>query len=308
MYLSDPNTHDVDEENVSAFLAHPESVQLLSQSLAPFAPPSTKTKSDFESKTSAIHVETNSKGSFDLKEIKTDAQWLSEKAKIDEITALRITILEWQGRPATRLALGFSSEEATSVQSATGADNLGVSVAGPNLASILKQTAADDSSFDSENARRLRLREIYISERTHILKTYRKLLALSLHNSPNQSANGASSDNDRKLALRKLGVSIFADKSSGTPMSQFLEACIAAIRARLEDFTNEKGWLSEPESSLDIDQLWRTSLIEEVSHILQLMFHQLHASPEVPSADLLLSWLELMTQHNFLQSYQVVSD
>lgn len=255
-------------------------------------------------------METNSKISFDLKEIKADAQWLSEKAKIDEITALRIVVLEWQGRPATRLAKGFSSEEATSVQSATGADNLGISVAGPNLASVLKQTAGDnpEASFNSESDRRLRIRQTYLSERTHLLKTYRKLLALSLHHTPNQLTNDASTESNNKHSLRSLGGSIFKDKSTGTFMSKFIEDCITGIRQRLNDFAQETGWLSEPESSPETDLSWRTSLIEEVLHILQLMFHQLHVSAEVPSADLLLSWLELMAQHNFLQSYEVVSE
>ncbi|KAJ5247538.1 hypothetical protein N7468_002521 [Penicillium chermesinum] len=306
LHLSDPNTRLADEDNVSAFLSHPDSVQLLSQSLTPFTPPSPKTKSDFDSKTSAIHVETNSKSSFDLKEIKADAQWLSEKAKIDEITALRIIVLEWQSRPAIRLAKGFSNEEATSIQSATGSDNLGMSVAGPNLASILKRTGEDNGDlFDSETSRRLRIREIYISERTHVLKTYRKLLALSLHNTPNPVANESSTKVESKPALRKLGVTLFADKSTGNALSEFLKECISAISTRLNDFAQEDGWLGAAESNSEIELNWKKSLTEEVLHIMQLMFHQLHTSAEVPSADLLLSWLELMDQHNFLQSYQV---
>lgn len=294
--------------NVSAFLSHPESVELLSQSLIPFARPSAKSKSEFESKTAAVNVETNSKSSFDLQEIKADAQWLSEKAQLDEITALRITVLEWQNRPATRLTSTFSTEEATSLQSATGTDNLRVSVAGPNLANVLRQTAGEEgsSSFTTESNRRLRLRNLYLSERSHVLKTFRKLLAFSLHDLSGESARFSGNESDRRLALCKLGVAIFQEKSAGDGLSRLLEDCITGIRKRLKDLEGDGGWLGVIEGNQETEDIWRTTMVEEIVHILQIMFHQLQASSEIPSGDLLVSWLELMLDYNFLMTLQVV--
>ncbi|KAJ5904302.1 hypothetical protein N7504_006685 [Penicillium tannophilum] len=305
LYTNDPEGHADDGSHIEAFLSHPESVQLLSQSLNSFARPSAKSKSEFESKTAAIHVETNSKSSFDLNEIKADAQWLSQKAELDEITALRLTVLEWQNRPATRLTANFSSEEVTSVQSAAGADKLSASVAGPNLANILRQVAGDNNStsFDSETNRRLRLRYTYLSERSHVVKTYRKLLAMSLHNIPSKTP--ATPATERKLALCKLGASLFKDKSTGSSLSKFLEECMAAIRSRLTALSGSGGWLNTDESSEETEILWRSFMAEEVGHILQIMFHQLHASAEVPSGDLLLSWLKLMNEYQFLEGLSV---
>lgn len=233
LYVNDPESHADDGAIITAFLSHPESIQLLSRSVNSFPEPSTKSKSEFNSKTAAIHVETNAKKSFDLQEIKADAQWLSEKARIDEITALRIVVLEWQNRPATRLTTTFSSEEATSLQSAAGSDNLRVSVAGPNLASILKQTAgeAGSSTFDTEGNRRLRLRALYLSERSHLLKTFRKLLALSYHTPTTEAAIISTPEND----LVRLGITIFREKSTGDGLYKLLEACISAVQSRLQD-------------------------------------------------------------------------
>lgn len=296
------------EGNVSAFLSHPESVELLSQSLIPFSRPSAKSKSEFESKTAAIHVETNSKSSFDLQEIKADAQWLSEKAQIDEITALRITVLEWQGRPATRLVSTFSTEEATSLQSAIGSDNLRVSVAGPTLASVVRPAAIEDasSSFASESHRRQRLRNLYLSERSHILKTFRKLLAFSLHDLSNESARSSGNESDRRLSLCKLGVAMFQGKSAGSGLTRLLEDCMTGIRKRLVDLEGNGGWLGANESNEEIEAIWRTTLVEEVVHILQIMFHQLRASSEIPTEDLVVSWLDLMLDFAFLETLQVV--
>lgn len=272
--------------------------------MSSFPEPSTQSKTEFNSKTAAIHVETNAKKSFDLQEIKADAQWLSERARIDEITALRIVVLEWQNRPAARLTTTFSSEEATSLQSAAGSDNLRVSVAGPNLASILKQTAGDagSSTFDTEESRRLRLRALYLSERSHLLKTFRKLLALSYH-TPAEQAPLNTHEND----LVKLGITIFQEKYTGQGLYKLLEACITAVQNRLQDLESSGSWLGAAESNEETEDIWRTTLVEEIVHILQIMFHQLRASQAVPCGALLLSWLELMIEYDFLERLQAVS-
>lgn len=271
----------------------------------PFPSPSAKSKSEFESKTSSIHAETTTQASYDLGEIKTDVQWLSQKAGIDEITALRIAILEWQNRPATRLGDNFADEETTSLQSAGGVDDLRASLAGPAFTGTLRRNAGNgDSEFVSEENRRLRLRHLYLEERSHILKTARKLLTLSLHNAAlGSSALHQPSDKDR-LPLSALGAEIFKDKAAKT--GQFLQDCINAIRKRLDEFLADGGWLGADGSSEDVEASWKTTLIEEVVHILQMLFMQLQASEEVSDADLLLSWLRLMADFSFLEPLQVV--
>jgi nuclear pore complex protein Nup188 len=309
LYTIDSRGQSDDEGNIDTFLSHPESIRLLSESLKPFPPPSAKSKSEFESKTAAIHVETNGKSSFDLKELKADALWLSQNAGIDEIAALRIAILEWQQRPAKRLATGFSAEEATSLQSAAGTENFRGSLTGPNLASILNQTARseDAQSFESEKSRRLRLREVYLSEASHVVKTLRKLLALSQHDGFLVDSTAFDSS-DRKLALKKLGIALFKNKATGDELNRFLQDCIDSIRSRLTSLEGTGGWLSATESSEELESVWRTSLVEEIVHLMQLMFHQLQHSEEIPNADLLVSWLELMSDYRFMETIQVVSD
>ncbi|KAJ5618905.1 hypothetical protein N7510_002889 [Penicillium lagena] len=305
LYTIDPEAHTDDGGNLYAFLSHPESIHLLSQSLNPFFPPSAKSKTEFDSKTAAIHVETKNPGAFNLQEIKADALWLSQKAGIDEITALRIAVLEWQNRPSTRLTTSFSTEEATSLQSAAGTDNFRVSLAGPNLAEILKRTVRgdSDSSFNTEDNRRLRLRSLYLLERSHVVKTFRKLLVQSLHD--DISDEPASRGDDRRIALCNLGSTIFNDKSTGDGLGQFLQECINSVRSRLSDLEGDGGWLGAAESSEETEDIWRTTLVEEIVHIIQIIFHKLQASIEIPSADLVLSWLRLMADYSFLEPLQV---
>ncbi|KAJ9217911.1 hypothetical protein DTO166G4_302 [Paecilomyces variotii] len=313
LHLCDSETGSGNAAGLYQFLSHPESIRCLSQSLNPFAPPSAKSKAEFESKTAAIHVSTSPQAPYDLAEIKADALWLSQKAKIDEVTALRITILEWQSRPATRLLAGFSEEESTSLQDAAGVDGFRASLAGLPMVQIVKRTAGRDdgrSSFASEESRRQRLRLLYLSEKNHILRVSRKLLAVSLHGRrPNQpiaaAKEGSAKETAKDTNLRELGLSIFKDKSGDTDRNRFLGECVTAIRSRLSDFEGEGGWLGAAESDQDCEDAWRTMLIDEIVHIAQILFLQLQSSNTIPTADLLLSWLRLMVDYEFLESVRV---
>ncbi|KAB8237423.1 nucleoporin [Aspergillus alliaceus] len=307
LYTCNPEDHVDDTGSLHAFLSHPESVQLLSSCLNGFTSPSAKSKSDFESKTSAIHAETSTQATYDLKELKADALWLSSKAGIDEISALRIAVLEWQNRPATRLLSGFAEEETTSLQSATGVENFRVSLAGPSFSEIFSQNAGREinaTDFVSEGNRRLRLRNIYLSERTHIIKTARKLFALFLHSKTDDYAPKKPEQNRSEL-LCQLGATVFKGKLAGEDCCTFIQACIKAVESRLSALEGEGGWLGITESSEAVEDMWRTALVEEILHIVQTLFLQLQASTELPSASVFLSWLRLMGDYNFLEPLQI---
>jgi nuclear pore complex protein Nup188 len=309
LYAYDPESITDESRVFESFLSHPDSIEVLLNRGSVFPAPSAKTKSEFDRRTAAIHAETISQASYDLKEIKADALWLSEKAGIDEINALRITVLEWQTRPASRLIGRLADEEATSLKRAAGVDTFRVSLAGPSFADIFNARPGDGNSaaeFVSEKNRRLRLREIYLSERSHIVKTARKLLALSLDsdgqdNAPRQQPGSPNN-------LHKLGASIFETKITGNNRHEFARECIKGVEKRLSAIDGEGGWLGVAESSEDIESLWRTTLVEEVSHLLQSLFMLLQTSSEIPPADLLLSWLRLMVDNVFLESLQAPCD
>ncbi|KAL4900929.1 hypothetical protein BDW74DRAFT_160824 [Aspergillus multicolor] len=305
LYTCDFESITDDTRVIQSFLSHPDSAQLLLNRGSVFPSPSAKTKSEFETKTAAIHAETNAKASYDLKEIKADALWLSEKAKIDEVNALRIAVLEWQSRPASRLLGRLADEEATSLKGAAGVDTFRVSLAGPSFAEIFNSRPDDETGaaeFGSEKDRRLRLRETYLSERSHIIKTATKLLTLFL------DSDGQTTTTQQQLDvssdLRKLGGSVFKNKTTGVEWHKLAQECIAGIQIRLEALDGESGWLGAAESSEELESLWRTTIVDEVSHLLQNLFIQLHTSAEIAPADLLLSWLRLMVDNVFLESLQ----
>lgn len=303
-------------ESARSFLRHAQSIGLLSNCLAPFPQPSSASKTEFESKTAAIHVNNSPNAAFKLDEIKADALWLSKQAGIDEVTALRITVLEWQSRPNARLLGRFSEEEVTSLQDATGVDKFRVSLAGPQMMDILKNAQAEDgdnaTDFVSETARRLRLRHAYLSERVHILKTARKLRSCSLRNKVpcDVSWVGDTGTANMMIAeadLQSMGEEIFKDKQDEKESRKFLQDAIKAVESRLKEFQSRNGWLSASESDENTEITWRTALMDETAHIMQLIFLHLQSSDSIPDGDLVRSWLKVMSDCAFMEAISIVS-
>ena len=120
---------------------------------------------DFETKTSAIHVTPSSNGKYDVKTLKTDAQWLAKNAKINPVAALRIALIESQSRPAAHLAGQLSLQDELNLRDAAGeseAQSSSLAIAGG-----AESTDADSlwEKFQKEDSRRLRLFKTYLSER-----------------------------------------------------------------------------------------------------------------------------------------------
>lgn len=298
---------------ITSFLSQPESVRLLSNCFTPFESPSAKSKSEFESKTAAIHVDTSPQAAYQIDEIKADALWLSQKAGIDEVAALRITVQEWQTRPNTRLVGRFSEEEATSLQDAASVDSFRVSLAGPQLKEVLKKAhGGSEKDFSSEKSRRIRIQNIYLSEKNHIVKTSRKLLGAFLHGKVPADVRLVPLTHDprqfaRDDGLTRLGEQVFESRSGEAESTRFLLDAIKAIENRLRDFQTEGGWLSAAESNFDTENVWRTMLVDEVVHIMQIIYLHVQSCNVVTSGEVVLAWLRLMAEYSFMEPVNPVS-
>ena len=76
---------------IRSFLSDAESYNLLKRPLAPFLPPSSGTKSQFDHRTAAINITPDDSAPYNLTQIKEDALWLSTEGGIDEVVALRVS-------------------------------------------------------------------------------------------------------------------------------------------------------------------------------------------------------------------------
>ena len=129
----------------------------LDNPLEPFAPPSADTKTAFEALTSAINVTPTDDGSYNITQIKEDAVWLSNEAKVDEITALRLVVLEWQSRARAQL---LSTGNAAGSQAPE--DSFGNSLNKSAFLAGARAQTQDALLFNTSNERRARLLRIYL--------------------------------------------------------------------------------------------------------------------------------------------------
>ncbi|WEW55909.1 hypothetical protein PRK78_001344 [Emydomyces testavorans] len=288
-----------------SFLSCPESVRILSNPFDPYPKPSEQTKSAFESKTAAINITSGSRARCNLDDIKGDAIWLSKKAVIDEVSALRIAVLEWQNRPEHDLLNQFSDEEIASLQDAIGAGQLSHPTSGIQDIEVLRGTArnAQPSDSYSQDERQLKLFLLYLSEKQHVIKLALYLLSVSLRGSlPGTwrrctiDAENGSTQQDTKLD--ELAASVFPRLTTNDldKPGISIRACIEAVQLRLSDIDAASDWL--PPEVLYARQL---SLIGEVVQIMQILFLRLQESETIPSSALLLPWLRLVAKCDFFE-------
>ncbi|KAK2764326.1 hypothetical protein FQN54_009018 [Arachnomyces sp. PD_36] len=309
LHLSDATKDLKAEESLWAFLTHPESAQLLARRFDPFPKASPQTKSAYESKTAAINVTAAARSRYNLDEVKDDTLWLSKKTSIDEVSALRIAVLEWQSRPAGQLLGGFSEEETISLENAGTADNFRVTLGGPNPSDSLQRTArrSDSTTFLSNDARQLRLLRLYLSEKRYILKVFQLLFCSSLHQQlPSYYADSVSDKGKGKEVIRatkveELAETVFQAHTGGREISP--RECVDGIQSRIAALEKGSGWFTPEDDNHVIEVTWQENAIAEATHIMQILFLQLQSSKVIPSADILLSWLRLMASYDFLENF-----
>ncbi|ODH46240.1 hypothetical protein GX48_07663 [Paracoccidioides brasiliensis] len=300
-------TRDIDRsDSLYKFLSCPESIHILSNPFCPFSSPTEQSKSEFQSKTAAIHISTSSHSPWDVDEIKRDAGWLSKRTQIDELTALRIVIYERQNRPSDQLLSQFSEEEIASLQEAIGTGNLSHSTRGVQAAEILKYKGdqiLEPIGFSAEALRQFKLFQLYLSEKQHILKVSQRLLCVALRGrvpSYHDPVVKQPQDGRVQSMLEELAKSIFGLQSGKGLDAVSVKQCIEAVRTRIGNLEAGSGWLLPDEPNVEIELVWQTNVLEELSQVLQFLVLQLQLSKTIPSAELLLSWLRLMAKYEFL--------
>lgn len=299
----------------------PATVSVLSNPYDPFPKPSASTKSDFESKTAAINVTVESRSTFSLEEVKKDATWLSGKAKIDEVSALRIVLLEWQNRSRDQLLNKYSREEINSLRDAVGfdIDNITDPVDRSEPSGILAYTAAQNAgsvNADSEEARKSRLFLFFLSEKLHILKLSRYFQSISVGdkwpscNDPGvQMTTDVGTPEDNELA--EMAHAIFgnsANTSTGARSVLSVQAGVDAVRGRINSLEGGSCWSTENDGdvNIEIELIWQEAVLDELYQIVQILFLRLKIADAVTSSEQLLSWLRLMAEYSFLGHFQPV--
>lgn len=284
------------EDAIDRFLADKTVTELLENPFTAFPPPSQQSKSTFETKTSAINVTPSSSARFDIKEVKEDALWLSKEAQIDEISALRVTVIECQDRTFAQLLGPLSTEELSSIQDAAGSSQASVPVAllsqGSDAETLQKQ-------FDLQDNRRVRLLRTYLSERLFFIKFWAYFFQDTLYLHALQASNGENQGKVPSL-YPKDEVSQAWARAVEQPDQTLLKS-ITAIGRHIESIQDGSGWYKEDGGREDLESEWTNTHITISTHIMEVMFQIIDVSPKVASSKVMLAWLELIYNWKFFQ-------
>jgi nuclear pore complex protein Nup188 len=294
------------------FLTTEENLEILSRPWRPFPDPSSQEKAKLEAKTAPISVTPTPNGHYDIEEIKADSLWLSQQAYISEYAALRLVMIEWQARPTIQLLSGLTQEEAQSVQEAAGLSNLGASTFIPN-SSILSAPSAlalqSDAQFKSSDQRRLRIIDIYHTNRVSILRISQLLMTWGAA----EALRKERGDDYRVCQdwLEQLGKAIATKQSQNEPNrsgSEALDSCIRAVETRLQSLDNGYTWAVSESIMEAATEKWVTGQITEIVHILHIAIVRADLFTEkfVP-ASTIEQWFTFMSNRDFLLSIQLVS-
>lgn len=278
------------------FLTDPDSIQFLSNALDPYLQPGAKTKADFETKTAPIHVSQSSNGDYDLEELKKDALWLSEKVDVEELVALRVVILEWQQRAQDQLLAAVTSNgnaEAAS-QAGLSVSTLKASTARMNGSVNAEKKAVFD--FSTEEIRRNRQLEVYLEEKSYLLKTSTELVSQVAIKDKNPTRRKWIEDLAEKIAERQCRTNDAATHEA------FCTTCIEAIDSMLTPLLDPAKTPQIFKSDEAKAIMLEAATFSDIITAMRMLLANISSLQTFPGYNTVSAWFKLMAKMNFFQN------
>ncbi|KAL8952756.1 MAG: hypothetical protein Q9222_001341 [Ikaeria aurantiellina] len=298
-------------ETLERHLSDSQTLDLLKQSLAPPPTPSTQSKSTFETKTSAVHVVPSTQGRYDIKQIQRDTLWLSDQTQIDEVTALRLVILEQQTQPVAQLQETSQAGDVSFIGGSSVGSRFQPAFAASQSV-LLSKTSPDDivtRSFEEDDVtRRSRLFSLYLAERQHRLKACKYLVVAALY----QSENGESRQTQHSKSVPRwaedLGYEILtAWGIAGTSQpsdKNVAKRGIDALRSRINGLETGSGIFREQGPQESLEATWCECQILEMVVILEILLVIFLVLDNPPPPSSVTSWFRLMNDYGFLENFE----
>lgn len=253
-----------------------------------------------DSRLGLLHNAPDHGKSFDTKQFKDDASWLSQQTKVDELSALRLVVLEWQDRAATRLLQDYSEEERLSLQQALNVGAFGASHVQP----LLEADVATD--FLSEARRRERLLLLYLAEKEALLAVNVYLASMRCSAMTEPSVAGHS---PWLISLVKSVQQTRTVKEKELPVQarkDFIPGCINAMQTCLISFENGSGWSVPNAAAPRVEEVFREGQITNLAHLLRLLFLHMATTqdPDMPSS--VQGWFSFIDEYGFFMQLPAV--
>ncbi|KAL8919292.1 MAG: hypothetical protein Q9208_006857 [Pyrenodesmia sp. 3 TL-2023] len=297
-------------ESLEKHLTDSQTLELLKQSFSPPSPSTAQTKSSFETKTSAINVVPSARGRYDIKQIQDDSLWLSAEAKVDEVSALRIVILECQTRPAAQLQCGLATDAPPPGRSFNGSISQSAFSAARTLLRS-RTSLAEPATLDysqSLNARRDRLFDIYFAECRYRLETCKFLILTALCATGDGKTLSSRPDATIPEWVESVGHDILTawdmyGVARVTGKNIFLSG-IEALRSRIKNLEEGCGWFRDRDQQEPIQAAWSEGQILGLLAVMETMLTMFGTLNSLSRSDVINSWFRLMSDYSFFEVFE----
>lgn len=296
----------VDSSNPSAalksFFADNEVQNLLINPFDAFPAPSAQTKSSFEQKTSAINVTPSANFRYDLRELKADASWLSEAVSVDQVSALRVAVVECQNRANTQLLGPLTEGELAGIREASGSNQFST----PTPFALLSHAAdPEDISqhYGLESTRRKRLLDTYLLERNSFLATFNAVVQAARLRQARGSSEMQQNVTETTVWRESLGLDII---NKLAPITTALSRGFEFVRQTLKYFETGCGGFASVEDNDEIDLPWGRAQLTQIIHGLELIFDLTVSCPHVLSSKNVLEWFEMLNTYDYFSHLDTV--
>lgn len=292
-------------DSISDFLRDSSVLDFAVDPSKAFEKPSATTKSDFDARTAAINVTSAQDGKYDIKIIKEDALWLSKTVEINEVAALRVTVIEFQTRPQSQLSGPLSTQDVINLQQAVGAD-------GSQASSLLASVSAADtldldkiwSEFNTDENRHRRLLEIYLSERRYFMAFVDSTFNLMLENTHNTSLTGPKATLCQQLQKLTFGNADPTEMRSAR-REELLSKYIGLLPVYI---ANADSGPADILSSMGLELDWLRTAVTETLHLLATIFQLIDLVDAFLPADIVSAWFGFVDAYGFLDGLQSVDE
>ena len=263
--------------HIETFFADSSTKDLLANSLPTFPARSSTSRSAFDSRTAAINATPSATHQYSIDEIKQNALWLSSEVDLDELEALRLTVLEWQQQPQARLKAGFSDAELASLRDALGVEYC-------ESVGLLPGTplSRSDTVFDTADGLKARLVELYFSESARLLAVSKELVQSRQNNGSDSSPTTVKYPTLLPQATQK-------------PLNDLLHDGCEALDKHIHSLQEDKIWSVSAEHQDKVQRNNITATLQSIAFSLDILLLS-SATNEVASGEVLLNYLQLLVQ------------
>lgn len=266
-------------------------------------------------RTAAIQVTPTPNEKYDINILKEDVVWLSKNARINEVSALRVVVIEFQSRLRSQLLGAISTQDVANIQEAAGATNAHAASVLPGLnLSGARDATEIQAEFEKPESRHRRIFQTYLDERRFHSACVDSIFTLMLQERLPTSPPTDASRTIRTSFLQTYGIG--PKQAQTSPADKLitkyhtlawqhlnlLPDIVQLLQSDLGGVVEDKSVLTD-----DLQNDWVKTLLSEMLHRMTVAFQLLDLSADIfVSPPLVLLWFSLVARLDFLERLEGV--